>query len=70
MAVTARSVPRRYLVVAMMSLGAAVIAFLLAFRILTGLAYDYLEGVLLALGVSGNVLILRSMAKARRLVHG
>jgi hypothetical protein len=51
----------------MLYLGAAVVAFLLAFRILTGLAYDYLLGVALALGVLGNALILRRNARAKRL---
>jgi hypothetical protein len=64
------ALPRRYLIATMLPSGAAVVAFLLAFRLLTGLVYSYLEGILIALALSGQVLILRRNAKARRLRHG
>jgi len=60
------SLPRRSsFVLTGLFLGGAVISFLLAFRILTGLAYTVGSDVPVALSVSGAFLAFRWNAKTR-----
>jgi hypothetical protein len=71
MAVNAYALPRRYqIVVVILGLAATVLALLLAFRILTGLAYWVGSCVAIALIVSGAALQLRWNAKVKRLRQG
>jgi len=61
-----QSLPHRFqFVLVGLFLGGAVISLLLAFRILTGLAYTVGSYVAVALSVSGAVLAFRWNAKTR-----
>ena len=57
--------PRSQFALVVLFLGGAVISFLLAFRILTGLAYTVGSYVAVALSLSGAVLAFRWNSKTR-----